>query len=64
MGHYDEQYEADADRREKSRRIELTHWIHKEIEGMNSTDLELIYDIARDVESYQTFFAILNISRG
>lgn len=63
MGHYDKQYEAEADRNEKAARETLTRWISDEIEGMNSNDLKLIHDIASDIESYQTFFSILNISR-
>ena len=59
MGHYDDCYEGTRISDEKKRRDNLQHWVSEKLEDMEDHELEIMYEVASNVEEYYGFMQVI-----
>ena len=59
MGHYDECYEATRLSDERDRKNNLLRWIPEKLEEMDNRELEIMYEVAQNIEAYYGFMQVI-----
>ena len=59
MSHYSDSYEATRRADERRRKDDLLRWIPQELEEMESHELEVMYEVAKNVEMYHSFICAI-----
>ena len=59
MGHYDDCYEGTRISDEKKRRDNLQHWVSEKLKDMEDHELEIMYEVASNIEEYYGFMQVI-----
>ena len=59
MGHYDDSYEATRVSNEAIRRENLQRWVSEKLEDMDDHELEIMYEVAQNIEEYYGFMQVI-----
>lgn len=59
MGHYDDCYESSRQDDERKRKENLLRWIPEKLEEMENYELEVMYEVAQNVETYHSFMVAI-----
>ncbi len=59
MGHYDDSYEATRISDEEKRRKNLQCWVSEKLEDMDDHELEIMYEVASNVNEYYGFMQVI-----
>ena len=59
MGHYDDCYEATRLSDERRRKDNLLKWIPDLLEEMDAHELEVMYEVAQNVDDYHSFIVVV-----
>ena len=59
MGHYDDCYEATRVSNEAIRRENLQRWVSEKLEDMDNHELEIMYEVAQNIEEYYGFMQVI-----